>query len=367
MAKEVNKTRTIIVDIYFDLNIGDDYMGDIIIDQLLSNNYQVMLIKKEDFLIPSKIKSNSKIVFIDAITKELIKKHNVILFVKVGGSIFPHGTWKEGIKRFFVLKKFERIKRYGVKIAILGISMGPFISKVGVCATKKILKISDLVTTRDKNSYQFIKKQNSTNSHLFSDLLFSTGIEKTDIEKNDVGISVYTGYAPYLRKNNNEYAKLLIQFIDEFSLIEPDTKIKLFLFDTGYNTDYPVANYILNTVHSKNVDIIPYSGDYEDFIKSIETCKVMVCTRFHSIVFSLLLDIPIIPIIYSTKSSNLLSDISFKNLTINIEESSKFDPASLSIYASSIEKKYINVTVDNERRSSNGHIVELLKLLEKTQ
>ena len=53
--------------------------------------------------------------------------------------------------------------------------------------------------------------------------------------------------------------------------------------------------------------IIPFTGNVEAYIEEMQKCKIMVCTRFHSMVFALMLEKPFVPIIYEEKMKRIFS------------------------------------------------------------
>jgi colanic acid/amylovoran biosynthesis protein len=353
----------IIVDMYCDKNIGDDLMSETLIRTLLDTGSKCYLIVNDLFLAPDFISDLNNVTVINNIDADLLKEKKIDSYIKIGGSIFPHGTLMEGIKRYKTLKTIKLLKKNGVGVCILGCSIGPMKVNFGVNATKKIIKIADLITCRDKPSYNFIKAVNPKNSYLFPDIVLSRKDLKTNEagERKDIGISVYTGYAPYLRKYNAAYSDMIVDLVNKYSAKYPDSTVKLLLFDTGYNTDFPVANYIFNKVQQKNVRIVPYGSNCSDFIEEFSSCKFIIGARFHAIILAILLKIPVLPVIYSNKTKNLLADVKYNGTTIEIDNCANIDT---NYIIQQIENGNLLSNVDDSYLSdSEGHMEQIKRFI----
>lgn len=318
----------VFVDGYFDYNFGDDVMIYSLVDFLLTNK-SVVYMKRPDEFVGLEIvnKYKDKVIFVEDNSAQTLKANGVQVYATIGGSVFPHGSAKEGILRYLTLKKYVGLKRSGIKLCIINCNIGAFKCKVGINATKRILRLADYITCRDEYSYNFIKQINSK-VLLFPDILFSVfseiNLRNSDLPTNIIGISTYMGYKSYSQKDNINIYNFLHTYIEKLLLENRTLKIKLFSFDGGYNSDLPMAHKLKNnSENSERIDIVAYEGEIEGFVKELSMVDWIVGLRFHSIVFSLAASIPCLPIIYEKKTEELLKQIGYSKelfYTDKIEE-----------------------------------------------
>lgn len=353
-----------IVDIYFDNNLGDNIMGEMILNFLQEKNIRCYIIVNDKFTCSCFLEKYPNVQTVPDFSIATIKKYDINYYIRVGGSMFQHNTPREGIFRYIRFLKYLNLKLNKVKLLILNCNVGPFNSSVGINATKLIIKISDLITCRDIKSYNFIRKYNKNNSYLYPDIVFSfMDSEKINSKENILGISTYTGYIPKLKRHNEGYSKLLIEIINLYLEKSPKSIIKFFVFDSGYNSDYPTTNKIYSEIHKKvNVQIISFNGDIKQMMDEFSKCKTIIGTRFHAIVLSVLYKIPVLPIPYSNKTINLLEDLNYDGPRINFSSSTEIDCETL--VNSLLENKNLLYKSTNElSEKAKGHISILKKYM----
>lgn len=100
-----------------------------------------------------------------------------------------------------------------------------------------------------------------------------------------------------------------------------------------------------------------YNGDIEKAIREISRFKAFIAARFHANIIGLLLNIHIIPIIYSDKTSNMLKDINFSGTVIEIKDIDK-----LNTYNILVDNK-IKYDLKYEKTSSKRQFKELKKFI----
>ncbi|NLK96429.1 MAG: polysaccharide pyruvyl transferase family protein [Clostridiales bacterium] len=313
----------ILIDAYLDRNFGDDIMVETLIDYLQNNN-NCFLIASNEFTYGHILKKFPKLKIVKSCNKEIIIKNKIECYIKIGGSMFKHNTIKEGIFRILEERKFRVLKKNRVKICILNCNVGPFKSKIGVRATRRILKSADLVTCRDKESYEYITNLRKINTYLLPDIVFSRTDLKQNIEKDRVlGISAYTEYLPKIQNCNLSYATAMAGIANEYLEKIENGKVKIFIFDTNICNDFPTAYEIYNQVkYSDKVEIVPYMGSTDTFVSEFNKCSVMIGARFHSIVLAILCGIPVLPVIYSNKTQNFLDDMNYNGKTLDFDQCS---------------------------------------------
>ena len=97
-------------------------------------------------------------------------------------------------------------------------------------------------------------------------------------------------------------------------------EITLFGFQSG---EEQYIGEFANLVQKKlnyPIQVCIYKEDTKDFIDTYLRQSVIYATRFHALVLSLTLGQDICPIIYNTKMLNLLNDINYKGVMIELDQ-----------------------------------------------
>lgn len=307
---------------YLDLNFGDSLLLEILINSL--KDYNCLLIANNQFTYQWVIDKFSNIAVTKSDVVDTDVLNNISSFIQIGGSIFQHNNWYDGILRYNRVFTLKNYKKYGIKIFIINCNVGPFSSNIGISSTIQILRMADTLTCRDSFSFNFIKKKcRNQKVKQFADLVFAYDVPaKRNCSIFILGISVYTAYIKKLINLNYQYCSQILDIILYFKMIHSNIKLKFFIFDTFRNNDFPNAYFLANECQKRriNYEIIPYTGCSDIMIDEMSTCNFLIATRFHSLVLSLKMKIPCIPIIYSNKSENLLYDIGYRGVNYRFGE-----------------------------------------------
>lgn len=349
----------VMVSAYLDNNIGDDLMIKLMAKYFISHEFY--LYSNKSIIKKTFADCENIVVRKQSDLKNDIPK--VDLFLSIGGSIFNDLNSLRGqINRLRKIKFIKKLKRKGVKIATIGCNLGPYTGKIGPILTKYELKLNDLVTVRDKSSFELLTSfKTIKNFHLANDIVYNYKITKNNVLKDcGLGISAYRS----LRKDENNYMNYLklSDIVDEY-IDKTDKNVRLFAFDTENENDLSAAYHIFNLSKNKEkIEIVPYLGDISSFIKKLNKCERFLSIRFHSAVLSDLFSIPFFPVIYSNKMESLLSDRSYTGEKIYLKDiDDKLQTEK--IVDTIIEGENIYNSFNNQPYNSIQHFEELSKLL----
>ena len=126
-----------------------------------------------------------------------------------------------------------------------------------------------------------------------------------------------------------EYDKTIIELTSFFIKNGYEITYMSFCKNEG---DEEAINRILNNTSAENQNHIQkyfYRGNVDEAISVLNNSNIVIGSRFHANVIGMTLEKTVIPIIYSDKTTNLLEDIDFQGLSIDIRNLDKFDVSQL--------------------------------------
>lgn len=265
-------------------NIGDDAI-------LLS---EIKFLKDSGFK-PIILTNKGKLIF----NEEGINRYNFIeifkrrkefkFFILGGGGLFQDKTSFRSLIYYIFLIKFMKFLRK--KVILLNVGIGPILRGISRKLLFNALKICDLIFLRDLYSYNFYK--NLENKYLSSDSSFYLDVVKQKKE-NKIGVSL------------RDFDKLDLK------------KFKLFL-DGIKNTTSQDLEFIvfskeeINIAEELNLNYF-YSNDPIKIIEKIGKFDFLIGTRYHSVIFSIMMETPFIAFVYDIKVKNLIDEIGLENL-----------------------------------------------------
>lgn len=311
---------------YFDNNFGDDLMMKIIVRSLPEIEF---VIDKSENVSPM-ILSEKNV--------RLSEDFNKYPVLNVTGSGFMINS-----KRALVTEIIWFLKRKKSGDYCLGCNIEPLgngLKKFLICA--KLNKYKMLVC-RDKMSYEWLKTNLSgPDIKLLSDILFGMPeeflLKRVTPDKLGIACLHREGDGEF-----SEYYKKMAQLAD-FWIETKKTDVILMAFNSGSEDDIYSCECIKKLMKKKeNVSIVIHKKGDEIFSAYAE-CEKIIGARFHSVVLSMKMGIPVFPLIYREKTRNLIKDANYPekgcNIDhINIDEIKKFFVCSNTEYK--IDNKYI--------------------------
>ena len=312
-----------------DRNFGDDLMLVELLRGFPKNRFYINCDKSMHAFYHDIFKEFQNFVLTDIPLKK-VHKFGFGFFqfiVLIGGSTLQGSRNKGCYYRFLNVVSISLARIFKTKYCIVGCNTGPFINKFTEFFVKLELRCASFITTRDDASFNLISIANKkAKKYKIPDMLFDLG-EKYNTKKssdiNHLGICAFNSPKDSLAsdKKNSFFAEV----IDEYINITGG-KVSLFAFDIGKQNDMVIAKKIYDLVNNKsNVNIVSHSTNYYDIVNGIAECSKVVAVRFHSAIIALSLNIPVIPVIYSNKMSNLLDDLGYNSQYIYLDKIENMD------------------------------------------
>lgn len=221
----------------------------------------------------------------------------------------------------------------GAKVIFLSVGVGPIVNRVSRLLMLSALRMADYRSYRDLESLNFLKRNNFdvSSDYIFPDLVFS--LDKRYLETNErakksevtvgVGLLNYYGWEhdPALGESiYQEYIAKIKQFIT-------------WLLDSGYlvrilrgdSTDDRPVNEILEYIQSRKSSlgndkvIAGEIHNIDELFEQIEQTDIVVASRFHNVLCSLMLKRPAISIGYHVKNIELMNAFGLREYCQEIE------------------------------------------------
>ena len=208
-------------------------------------------------------------------------------------------------------KEIIEQKQRKSKKAVLGCNISEFTVKGAEWLIRRQLADYDFITVRDTFSRNYIRKNVSkAKCEYYPDIVFSIPDDMLYNTPSEGALGI-TAYNRLLTNSVAEYEKLA-RVADNY-IEKTGRKVLIFAFDTGIENDTAAARAIArNCKNAENIEIINNDGD-DSILKNLPRCSKLVAIRFHGMVLGLRMGIPIIPIAYSNKMRNVLTDLEYSD------------------------------------------------------
>lgn len=291
-------------------NLGDDLMLEFFCKNISkSNDVTLLLIYGDE--INFELHSSIKIKKLPKISKGKslwIKYFYSINYDKIywiGGTCFTENAG-DGLYKYMKIFK-KRKKSYGY----IGVGIGDIKSKIKIQRTKELLQNAELVTFRDKTSYDYANSIcENKRFFLCDDLVYLSlgNLKRIDCTIKSIVIS-WRNIEKYIGSNKqDECIEILIEFIKKIS----GNFDNIIIMPVGDSVDININNEIYTKLLKEIVNInIEYLDniDNDKRIKLILSSELYICGRLHGIFISECNNINTIAIGYDNKIEIYLRSI----------------------------------------------------------
>lgn len=264
------------------------------------------------------------------------------LCLTLGGSMFIENPGDKS--KNFSLGKNEHY--------ILGVNFGPYKTQEYFNNIRGLLSESKDVCFRENYSYNLFK--DLPQARVASDIVFSLPTDNISIdhkEKHAV-ISVIDCKRKIDGKYETDYLNMMKDMI--VSLHSQGYKIILMSF-CQFEGDEEVIDQLLSMLDGyKDVDRYDYRGNIKEALDLLGQSSLIIGSRFHANIIGLLMGKTVIPVLYSDKTKNVLTDLNFNGLIIDLRHMNHFN-------VSMLNDEVLNYKLDvsEARQSAQLHFKKL--------
>lgn len=289
--------------------------------------------------------------------KTFMEKHSDA-FVYIGGSIFIEYPYWE----YFV--EWWKGKAENTKGFAIGANFGPYKTEEYPKKLRVAFNKMNDICFRDRYSYELFA--DCENVRYAPDILFSYPMPDLAVRNKQVFISVIDCLGKDESHNLSALDEKYTRMISEIMMGYIDNGYNIIISsfckaEGDENAIERIMGYIKDDF-ARMVSIKNYNGtNADEILAAIASSEYVIGTRFHAIVLGLTAGRPVLPIIYSDKTKNVLDDIGFKGVAFDLRSDGEIDYRTCQEHF----EKYVTIRIDALKKQSNEHFRELDKLLLK--
>lgn len=316
-----SKQDEILISGYYGFhNSGDDALLKSIIDDLKkykeSPNITVLSANPKETFKSYKVKAINRFsVF--GILKHMKKAD---MLISGGGTLIQDRTSTKSL--WYYLTIIEMAKRHGLKVMLYSNGIGPLKREANIKYTAKVLNTVDLITLRDKESEETLKKIGVTAPKI---LLTADPALTLEVPDGTLGKRIlHEAKVPNMRllgisvrkwntlPNNFEdiMAGVCDRAYDEFGLYT------VFL-PMQSSKDLPVSRNIASKMKRK-ASIIENHQSVDDMLSVVGCMDFCMGMRLHMLMYAAINSVPMIGLVYDPKVSSFMKNIN-QNRELNVE------------------------------------------------
>lgn len=337
-AARNNKYDVIISGYYGFRNIGDDAMLRSIVDNLKYKKPDISILVLSKKPVETSMNYNVHAINRKNMFAVYSSMKRAKLFIYGGGNIIQDSTSSRSL--LFYLGAAWLAKKLGLKVMFYANGIGPINKRRNTEYSKKILNMADVITVREKISYNELEKMGITKPKivLTADAALAVHVENgktAEIIFANEGIPLNTGYAGFsVRKcpgndkhQQARYEKVIAEAADyiynNYSLLPVFVPME-------YQADiFTIQNIILKM--KTNGYVVTNNHSVSETFGIIKKMDIMIGMRLHALIFAAYMNVPIIGISYQPKvegfleyigqpSAGHVKDITFETLRSKIDQ-----------------------------------------------
>lgn len=226
-------------------------------------------------------------------------------------------------------------KKFGKKIILYNVSLGPVDTETGKKILKSILELSDHIILRDVDSLDLVKSLNVTNNriHLSADSALNNIpapkervkeiMEKEGIKnnKNLIGFNVNSYIDEFIaddkkRISRNDFTSIVAEVCDRL-INELEIEI---VFIITQHMDVKIAEETISKIKSQKVKLLS-NREYvhNELMGIIGELELLIGLRTHSLILAAAMGVPVVGIISYPKTMGFMKEIGQEDKTIEFK------------------------------------------------
>lgn len=339
----------VLVDGYWNNNLGDDLFLKILVDSLPNNKYFIiinqnqkeiydnftnlnLIVQNESFFRRSvnfftrilyKINPNNDLIIPGSSNYALInmiQKKDIDCYLLLGGSLFIFP--KKGMDSNYASRK--KIANTNIPFFIIGSNFGPFYYKKQLNSYYNFFKKAKGVTFREKYSYSLFSDLGKKIKY-YPDVVFGLDTSKYQMKEEYILFSIIDpSKLKISSKINEKYFEGMCNLINKY--ISSGEKVVLMSFCEPAG-DLNYIHKISKKVNSSNLRIYNHSN-IDESLQVLANAKKVIATRYHAMILSWIFQKEVFVISYSNKTSNVINDFFPDQNFVNISDiSTTFNPS----------------------------------------
>ena len=300
-------------------NLGDDLFIYMLLKKYPETKFYINIEKPEHAKL---FESFENITIYQDVGRKLTKENanEYDGYIYIGGSIFMEGIGANYTVTEQLLSFMQECKKQEIPFHYVSSNFGPYNTEGYLNLTKEVMKNCASVHFRDKYSSDLFSEVPTV--YYAPDLAFSYIPEKIEIKPNSIGISVIDlSIRPKLIEYKDNYYNILIENIKDY--IGNGKNVTLFSFCKHEGDERAIEELVkrLPVDIKEKVNILNYDGDIEYFLREYSKMEYVICSRFHAMILSAIMNQKCQILSYSNKFDNVINDLElFTNKILHFNE-----------------------------------------------
>lgn len=304
---------------FIDTNFGDNLFVHTIAKRYPEHKFHMVVndTYRKSYELLASFERN--IVLVETADEEFLNKMDGMLIV--GGDMFGNGIYTT------MTRQIQTIRKNGGFVSFMGISLFKdykFITKVSL--RRMFNKANHIVVREDETYNQLRKLAPKVPVTSAADMAFTVDVSevsKLPVQKGLLGISVRKKIPRNAPDAYDSYCKNVARATEAYLKESKNNKVRFLALSKGVFDDEAVSREIIQLCSKEYMDrieIATFDGDVDGYVTKMQECESLLCTRFHALVFAILLEKPFVPVIYEDKMTRLLNEIGYDGLRLYYEK-----------------------------------------------